>query len=1482
MPPKRQRSTTTAGVSPSVVGAKTWESGLIAATLDEEFWKLNISWVVVECLEDVWYLSALALAVQQPLRRQFSIISWDTTLHKINELGNPKVKKIKDIPPFHELMEYAKTTLDAGEEISTELMAKLLKFQLLCMKTSDLQRLTEQKANEEKSKAKASSSPRKDGGKTANKAEKGKKNPEPIVSVKDTKLRRRGEEDDSQKYIDDEPDDGPQHYVLLLGLSQPMLLSALDSIGVHVSNIIRLSSQDREHCERAALFSSDTDDGQTVLWMLKELNNFWTQLEEVFLSGCNQSRLFDVVRLNCIMENNLLCPDQDNVEAMLDCGAQIFEAIVSLIYDCLDWRREHIHYLNSMKIIDVPSISSGQTQKSPESSAEGQLSAIPTSVSKKKQSEDSPDFQIEALNTYVDMRLYCDLLKQIPPECISVPLILHCMLDQVVMSEQGGPLECTTSIEPMQSECNFTYHVISAATNLPCSPREKKRLMENFGKLEDIKTRSQPMAPLLINFHDKRAERLHKCPGLSNFNVTKIEADMMKNGPVWNLLHSKLNQDRGTGCFIQNQELIRLFSDGLMNIDDSSELLKTTLHSLRDWNVLEYFNVPVFSQVLQEASQTYHCMDTYRISEDGSLLIFCHNPISSQRDSRQSWDVPLHTDVGFRNYLEHVASSLSGWNMQIGRSPDVAVLPQSCAASQATSEERPETYIHEESLKAMKLEQERLKKEEQEKTAQKEKTGKTAGRGNNKSDSAKDNKKFPSIKSQEELLHSFQSTPRESDDQNTSGAQTAFTGYRMNGCVIHLTSEMHSLYPADGGVIQVERYQFIHGLPQMKICVMKDKHHFFIYYSKSSRGIQNGFSMQGRHSNHHGSFFGVLSSGMKLSFSHPSTGRQEQERTLLAEMPSVVTSNHCSQTQSLMADDTAVPLDSTLLQGLHVCTPDGVTVHFICQETSDGGPKKVLVRQSSIHLHPSHDGNDCTNTEISRVITTEGTVIRYFRDGSSEILFADGTVSSCQDSEYILHSTQDPFSRENECLKEQSMDGREFKEKKGKATLEMGIGNEVDEQKKQNDQGPAELCESWTTTPPSGLQLYTSGDASGDIQHILTYTSTDPFSQTVVIVKEDGVITVQEVDGSKVVEHADGTRIKTFYQEAKEVNENMPCRIRRWVMVKQTGFPTVLMGDDGGCHVLFGDRTTIIANSSGSYQIMPFGSGVFSINEEGQAIYTSQQRSPTAEQLEPSSYMMSTSGDILCEITDSAGNQFQVKADGQTSMTAVTVTENNIKDWLKTTHIPRLFVAHGDGSGLELLSSQALEVLLLEAYANPAIAVLKEVAPEFTGAQEITLLMPSHMYRDLDQKQKEDIFSTHLKCRNWDHFPSDEKKSIGPSFGTSLSSSEYPTVSPASHPVLSCPEVLLVRQLIHIPSESMQEHTRLVPRSLEDRLPEYAMKYSKQPMSRERLCQDIQLLEFRSSDEQEAASNLLQLLLIDNNTVGPSTEAFEEKVSMKF
>lgn len=45
-------------------------------------------------------------------------------------------------------------------------------------------------------------------------------------------------------FSDDEPEDGPQHYVLLLGFYHPLLIAALDAVGVRVSTVIKLCSED--------------------------------------------------------------------------------------------------------------------------------------------------------------------------------------------------------------------------------------------------------------------------------------------------------------------------------------------------------------------------------------------------------------------------------------------------------------------------------------------------------------------------------------------------------------------------------------------------------------------------------------------------------------------------------------------------------------------------------------------------------------------------------------------------------------------------------------------------------------------------------------------------------------------------------------------------------------------------------------------------------------------------------------------------------------------------------------------------------------------------------------------------------------------------------------------------------------------------------------------------------------------------------------
>lgn len=66
-------------------------------------------------------------------------------------------------------------------------------------------------------------------------------------------------------------------------------------------------------------------------------------------------------------------------------------------------------------------------------------------------------------------------------------------------------------------------------------------------------------------------------------------------------------------------------------------------------------------QVLEEARFTLPYVDTYYHKKDHSLLVALHNPIGQNSTSKTSWKTKLHSNVGFRNYLDNVATSINTW-----------------------------------------------------------------------------------------------------------------------------------------------------------------------------------------------------------------------------------------------------------------------------------------------------------------------------------------------------------------------------------------------------------------------------------------------------------------------------------------------------------------------------------------------------------------------------------------------------------------------------------------------------------------------------------------------------------------------------------------------------------------------------------------------------------------------------------------------------
>ncbi|XP_069035325.1 sperm-associated antigen 17 isoform X2 [Lepisosteus oculatus] len=1063
MPKRVKSSSSSAGAAAGV--NKAWEPALIAAPFQEESWRADVSFVVGGSAEDEEHIKALVMAAGVPLRKLFSVVTWDGLMDKINELGVAKAKKPKDVPMFSEVTESAKCLLSAGDELPAHLIGKLLKFQLLAAKHADLQRrAAEQKAAEDKAKPKTGGPPAKEkaDNKTPVKGDKAKKGPEPPPPVKETKLKRRGEEDDTNKYIDDEPDDGPEHYVLIVGFCQPQLVAILDELGVHVSNVIKVTSESYDtskapeeslalqECappaaDQCPLTAPDAQD----LKKKKDLEMFWKYLEPILNSGKPQSKLFEVARLQYVVKDAILPQDRSNKEMMLEFGTLLFEDIACLIYDSLDWRRQHLNYLNNMKLINVPAVAKGNGQTEQISAADIAITTAQTPTTRKKPVQDELPQPIQdspVLTTDVDMRYYNDLLGLIPPESVSVPLILHCMLEQVTATENDVlPLsERAPEPHPDELDDSIANCMLSTVLSLSISEEEKKKLLKDFNIQERHLNRKKRVRPLLLNCHDERALRLHHLNSDEIFDPVKAEEQMFKKMPAskflnvpqpssekpWStriqeliyfctdeslswpeverafnqfvfegmkltgvdergclvetgvgnpgalpwadpvsfakqmrkqmtenkeikstrgsetLVHSSEREGRKPYCrsdsyvhfgnddpepetFLKNKEL----EERCQSIrTDIEEIQKAQIRSLRDWYFAEHYEPNVFLQVLQNASQTYGCTDMYHRMQDNSLFLVFHNPMNQQRQSREFWDMALHSDVGFRNYLENVADSICDWvrEEEVKRRASLCLRAADSQASQppaagaarsrsATPKKKvkppspkktgrspsrslsktenttePQSarnpYTREGSLKAWKEEQERLKEEESAKKEKKEKGGKKKA---DRSESA-DSKRAPSSpkkSSRDRRKEEPVQTPEPAAAQEPDTAADLpperaykFTGYNMGDNLIQVSGQVQSLFPSDGGRIRVESTRFVQGISLIEVNVIKDKHHFFIHVTDPKKDLEDKQKpetkneavfahkeecpKQKKRVSKFGSFSAMLENGMHLSFSN--------------------------------------------------------------------------------------------------------------------------------------------------------------------------------------------------------------------------------------------------------------------------------------------------------------------------------------------------------------------------------------------------------------------------------------------------------------------------------------------------------------------------------------------------------------------------------------------------------------------------------------
>uniref|UniRef100_A0A671FSE7 Sperm associated antigen 17 n=1 Tax=Rhinolophus ferrumequinum TaxID=59479 RepID=A0A671FSE7_RHIFE len=1824
MAPKKEKGGTTN------TGSKIWEPSLIAAPFNQNDWRASIAFVVGNRIEDDLLIGALTLAVQVPQRKLFSVVSWQDILQQINdsnallETPSKKAKKpaVGSGALYHEVLTAAKAIMDSGEKLTLPLIGKLLKFQLLQIKLKDQQRRENEKkviedrfkVDKEKGKTK---SPKEKAPNAKVAKGKGKDQPEVSSTVKTTQLKRRGEEDGARLYIDDEPDDGDQHYIIVVGFTHPQLLAIMTELGIPISCVIKIASESyaplQMHLaavsqQQEAFLQPEDIEAEKLKRenAIKELDIFWKYLEPILNNEKPATNLFDVARLEYVVKARNFPSDWSDSKLLLELGTDIFENIACLMYDSLDWKRQHQHYLKSMQLIHVPQVVREKLVLEAISVSEAPPLVAPIAGKKRAQNEElqvppSPAFVI---TTEVDMRYYNDLLNQIPEEFVSVPLMLHCMLEQVVATEKD--LVPPSLVEPPPRadglDPRIAAHIVSILPSLCLTEREKKNLREIFLSEEENESKPVPKGPLLLNYHDILTHKKYALKNQKNFDPVQIEQEMQSKLPLWEFLRfplpppwnstkrlatihelmhfctnetlswneverafkvftfeslklsevdeegklkpskmmdrtdaemfnipwdnpaqfakqirqryiAKMNTQQArhqtdieteeTVLFmyqnwstsVQDDELGKGPSDASRpdahsmthshpdnenpleadnrGLSEQESSMKTQLQpdpleqttnneikdeavtrteslekkprkmpveaeledikemqqrSLMDWSFTEHFKPKVLLQVLQEANQQYRCIDSYYHTQDNSLLLVFHNPMNAQRLHCEGWSVALHSNVGFRNYLELVTKFIGDWIIkeeaiyqeskmaeEIAKTMAELELKSSASAkfvspgkinslkksksnkgiskAEITDPEKEKEkekipFILEGSLKAWKEEQDRLAEEERLKEEKKaEKKSKEAGKKKGKENGQKEdsttvkNRSISKEKSKEQIKIPEIVVPEEPVQQPEPETVYPFHGYNMGDVPIQISGTNYYLYPSDGGQIEVEKTTFEKGPTFIKVKVQKDKHNFIIHLKDPKKLVKKGnkeedyasedeteeragkqdLEMEDSNAKNKavskfGSFSATLENGIRLSISYyGSNGMAPEDKDpnleAMLNIPSVHTptvipvivpvpqtkskgktkgkekpkeslkeEEHPKEEERKEEVEPEPVLQETVyvptFQNLTVSCPSGLVATFIGQESPDKYVMDeeptwdIMVRQSYPqkvkHQEFYRTVMPPMEQEASRVITSQGTVVKYMLDGSTQILFADGAVSTSPDSGPVCPPVEAPTSPPSGDLQDSASQQKsetaqsDIITKKGKSHKNQSTvphKNEIHEPTPEvvRTVTPVEVhVGTWFTTTPEGNRIGTKGsERIADLAPFLSFQATDPVNGMVMTTREDNVVIVEKKDGTRIVDHADGTRITTFYQvyedriippDDQEITKG-PQTVTRQVKcmrIENSYYATVITNcEDSSCCATFGDGTSVIAKPQGTYQVLPPNTGCLHIDRDCSAIYCHESSSDMyhpfqkREQLRVSRYIMKHTSEVVCEVLDPEGNTFKVMADGSTS---TRLLENHLEDYLKAEpegydslssthlhknhlqvygeHVPRFFVIYADGSGVELLRDSDIEEYLSLAYGESTTAVLQDPVQEQPGTLSITVLRPFHEASPwLMKKELDTIVPPNLQSRSWETFPSIEKKTPGPPFGTQnwkkrTTGAKQLVGAPA--PILKCPKVLQIRQFIQ--HEVITDEVKLkLQVSLKD--------YINHILKKEDELQEMTVKDSRTEEERGNAADLLKLVM---------------------
>lgn len=304
-------------------------------------------------------------------------------------------------------------------------------------------------------------------------------------------------------------------------------------------------------------------------------------------------------------------------------------------------------------------------------------------------------------------------------------------------------------------------------------------------------------------------------------------------------------------------------------IDQAMEMISNTKkRDLNDWNIAEHYEPRMLVQKLSKVSYTHPYVDSYYNRRDNSLMLVFSNPFDDTAlANNEEFSIKLHSDVGFRNYLEKISDMIVDWTRDeeakyqaslVARDVDkyrsesvlekdanttflAASSPRSKSSKKAATTDHKtitntvetteapqvdyitDNFVGHVSLKAWKMEQEKQREAadlaEAAERAKKVKSPKAGSKMTNRpKTSSKSPPKSPNGKSSPKAgsragsakkgsrSPNSQTTDEKKLDPKVQKANNAFVGYNVGNRMIYVKSYSNHMFPCNGSLVKTERH----------------------------------------------------------------------------------------------------------------------------------------------------------------------------------------------------------------------------------------------------------------------------------------------------------------------------------------------------------------------------------------------------------------------------------------------------------------------------------------------------------------------------------------------------------------------------------------------------------------------------------------------------------------------------------------------------